>query len=105
MTNDTAQTDFYIKLGSESDLPVALAAFYNADGQLVQYTHDYAMHIVGDIWKPSGNMLEDSDGNEYPEMKKIDGYHINIRLIGDNRRDDVEALPQTYPATPSCVWA
>lgn len=108
MTDEIAKTDFYIKLESEGDLPIAMAAFYQGD-ELVQYTHEYAMHIVGDIWKPSGKMLKDNAGFEYPEMTKIDGYHINIRLVGEGKRADVEALGDLIvnpdPVTPSCVWA
>lgn len=104
MTDEIKQTDFYIKLDSEADLPVALAAFYENE-VLLQYTADYAMHIVGDIWKPTGKVLKAKDGTEYPETVKVDGYHINIRLINDNKRAEVEALPQSYPETPSCVWA
>lgn len=104
MTDEIKQTDFYVKLDSEADLPVALAAFYENE-VLMQYTADYAMHIVGDIWKPTGKMLQAKDGTEYPETVKLKGYHINIRLINDNKRADVEALPQSYPETPSCVWA
>lgn len=34
--------------------------------------------VVGTIYKPSGVMLTDSDGNEYPEMVAIEGYHVNV---------------------------
>lgn len=99
MINNIDKTDFYIKLNSEADLPTALSAFYNTDGELVQYTADYAMHIVGIIWKQV---------NDTPEFESLDGYHINIRLINDTHRADVEALFDLYgiePKTPSCVWA
>ena len=122
------KTDFYVKLATEADMPTALSAFYHQDTEttvdgetgeetvtnvgdpyLVQNTHDYAMDIVGIIYKATGNTLTDDDGNEYPEMAPLDGWHINIRLIGDNRRADVEALSDYFvdpePATPARVWA
>jgi hypothetical protein len=121
------KTDFYIKLNSEADMPVALAAFYHQDSTtvvdpetgeehvqlegepyLIQNTHDYAMDIVGVIYKPTGSMLVDDEGNEWPETAPLDGWHQNIRLIGDKMRDTVEALDAEYgvtPETPARVWA
>ena len=124
---DAPKTDFYLRLNAEADMPTALAAFYRQDTQitvddetgeetvtnvgdpyLVQNTHDYAMDIVGVIHKPTGVMLTDAEGNEYPEMAPLDGWHINIRLIGDKMRDIVEAIDAQYgvtPNTPARVWA
>lgn len=119
------QIDFYLKLNSEADMPTVLADFYRQDTEttvnpdtgeetttnvgdpyLVQFTHDYAIDVVGEIYKPTGTMLTDPDGNEYPEMALQPGWHINIRLIGDNVRAQVEAMTDyiVYPATPERVW-
>jgi len=124
---DAPKTDFYLRLNAEADMPTALAAFYRQDSTtvvdpetgeehvqlegepyLVQNTHDYAMDIVGVIHKPTGNTLTDAEGNEYPEMAPLDGWHINIRLIGDAVREAVEAVDAAYgvtPETPARVWA
>ena len=122
------KTDFYVKLATEADMPTALSAFYQqdtttevdpetgeetvtnvGDPYLVQNTHDYAMDIVGIIYKATGNTLTDDDGNEYPETAPLDGWHVNIRLINDARRADVEALSDYFvdpqPTTPSRSWA
>jgi hypothetical protein len=128
MTQDNfVITDFYIRLNSEADTLTALAAFCHQDTQtavddetgeetvtnvgepyLVTATHDYAIDVVGVIYKPTGNMLVDDEGNEYPETAPLDGWHVNIRLIGDKMREAVEALDAEYgvvPKTPSRVWA
>ena len=123
---ETPKTDFYIKLASEADMPSVLASFYRqdtiteVDGEtgeetvvnvgdpyLVAHTADYAIDVVGTIQEPTGVMLTDAEGNEYPEMAILDGWHINIRLSGDNKRADVEALDTVYgvvPNSPSRVW-
>jgi hypothetical protein len=52
-------------------------------------------------------MLTDEEGNEYPEMQAMAGWHINIRLVGDAVRETVEALDETHgvnPETPMRVW-
>ena len=120
--------DFYIRLNSEVDTLTALAAFCHQDTQttvddetgeetvtnvgepyLVTATHDYAIDVVGVIYKPTGETLTDDEGNEYPETAPLDGWHLNIRLIGDARRADVEALSNYFvdpePVTPARAWA
>ena len=120
-------SDFYLKLASEADMPTALAAFYKQDyttivdpetGEertqlegapyLVSFTPDYAIDVVGVINKPTGVVLTDPDGNEYPEMAPIDGWHVNLRIMGDARRADAEALTSYIvdptPVTPFCIW-
>ena len=118
--------DFYLKLTSEAEMPAVLSAFYRqdyvtvvdeetgesssvADGPayLVAHTHDYAIDVVGTIHEPTGVTLTDSEGMEYPEMAAVDGWHVNVRLVGDAMRETVEALDATHgvtPNSPSRVW-
>ena len=121
------KNDFYIKLNSEADMPTVLSAFYTqdyttivdpetgeestqieGDPYLVIGTADYAIDVVGVIQKATGVTLTDDEGMEYPEMAALDGWHVNLRLSGDNRRADAEALAaytvDPAPATPSRVW-
>lgn len=128
MIEETTKTDFYLKLSSEESVPTVLSAFYKqdttsefdpeteeeivtnvGDPYFVQNSPDYAIDLVGIIYKPTGNILTDAEGIEYPEMAPLDGYHINIRLNGEKRREDVEALSDYFvdpePTTPSRVWS
>ena len=121
------KTDFYVKLATEADMPTALAAFYHQDTEttvdgetgeetvtnvgdpyLVLNTHDYAIDVVGVIYEPTGVMLTDAEGNEYPETAPVPGWHVNLRLLNDTMRDAAEALDAAYgvtPSSPSRVWA
>ena len=122
---EAPQSDFYIKLASEADTASIFAAFYtqdyvtvvdeegnetqtpDGDPYLVTHTHDYAIDIVGVIQKPTGNVITDEEGNEIPEMAPVEGHHINVRLVNDNRRDDIEAINAIYgqaPVTPARVF-
>jgi hypothetical protein len=123
---ETPKTDFYIKLASEADMPSVLASFYRqdtiteVDGEtgeetvvnvgdpyMVKQTTDYAIDVVGVIYRPTGNTLTDADNNEYPEQAPLEGWHVNVRLLGDALRDTVEALDAIYgviPNTPARVW-
>ena len=122
---EAPKRDFYLKLTSEAEMPAVLSAFYQqdyvtnvddegvetqvADGDpyMVTHTHDYAIDVVGVIHEPTGVTLTDSEGMDYPEMAAVDGWHVNIRLVGDAMRDVVEALDGAYgvtPVTPQRVW-
>jgi hypothetical protein len=122
---DAPKVDFYLKLSAESDMPTVLADFYrqdyitnvdeegvetqvaDGDAYLVQFSHDYAIDVVGVLQEPTGTMLTDDEGNEYPETAPVDGWHVNVRLVGDAMRETVEALDATHgitPNSPSRVW-
>ena len=122
---EAPKRDFYLKLTSEAEMPTVLSAFYQqdyvtnvddegvetqvADGDpyMVTHTHDYAIDVVGTIHEPTGVTLTDSEGMDYPEMAAVDGWHVNVRLVGDAMRETVEALDATHgvtPNSPSRVW-
>jgi hypothetical protein len=122
---DAPKTDFYLRLNAESDMPTVLSDFYRqdyvtvvdeegnetqtpeGDAYLVTHSHDYAIDVVGTLQEPTGTMLTDDEGNEYPEMAPMAGWHVNIRLVGDAVRETVEALDTSHgvtPETPMRVW-
>jgi hypothetical protein len=79
----------------------------DGDPYMVTHSHDYAIDVVGTLHEPTGTMLTDEEGNEYPEMQAMTGWHINIRLVGDAVRETVEALDETHgvtPEQPMRVW-
>ena len=104
--------DYYLKFASEEEAKEVLFG----NGLLLEYTNDEVTYLsaspiasidyVGIIFKPTGVTLTSEDGMEYPEMKALDGYHVNLRLT-----DLPEALPDALtpyivePTTPSRVWA
>ena len=119
------KTDFYLKLATEADMETVLHDFYKqdystvvdeetgeestqveGDPYFVPNTADYAVDVVGIIQEPTGNTLTDGD-MEYPEMQAMDGWHVNIRLVGDAMRDVVEALDTLHgvvPKVPRRIW-
>jgi len=59
---------------------------------------------IGTIYEETGEVEVDSEGVETPVMEAIEGYHVNVRALGD---EDTESL-QPYAvevATPMRVWA
>lgn len=62
------------------------------------------LDIIGTMYTETGNMLTDEDGNEYPELEAIDGFHANLR---EELTEEQEAELPTIeaPATPYRIWA
>jgi hypothetical protein len=58
---------------------------------------------LGVIYKPTGEVTE-QDGMTVPVMAPIDGWHVNVRLVGG---EDAQALQpfEVTPTTPMRVWA
>jgi hypothetical protein len=57
--------------------------------------------IIGTIYKPTGTMLTNEEGMEYPEMEAIEGYHVNIRNYTEAPELDQYAV---VPTIPQRVW-
>ena len=79
----------------------------DGDPYLVMHSHNHSFDIVGLIHEPTGNMLTDAEGIEYPEMAPIPGWHVNLRIRGDYMRTEAEAIDATdgvSPVTPHRTW-
>ena len=123
---EAPKRDFYYAFTDEAAAATALQPFYyqpvitsvdeetgetvetpDGDAYLVMHSHNHSFDIVGLIHEPTGNMLTDADGMEYPEMAPIDGWHVNLRIRGDYMRDEAEAIDAVSgvePATPHRTW-
>ena len=53
--------------------------------------------VIGTIYKPTGTMLTNEEGMEYPEMEAIEGYHVNIRNYTDAPELEQYAVVPTIP--------
>jgi len=79
----------------------------DGDAYLVTGSADHAFDIIGLIHEPTGVMLTDDEGFEYPEMAPVDGWHINLRIRGDYMRTEAEAIDAAWgvsPVTPHRTW-
>jgi hypothetical protein len=123
---EAPKRDFYYAFTDEAAAATALQPFYyqpvitsvdeetgetvetpDGDPYLVMHSHNHSFDIVGLIHEPTGNMLTDDEGMEYPEMAPIDGWHVNLRIRGDYMRDEAEAIDATdgvSPVTPHRTW-
>jgi hypothetical protein len=106
--DDTMYTDYFLKFADEAEANAALFTEQtNVQDDVVEtvLVPKYAaVDVVGQIFKPTGNVLpaEDESGEAVDEMAPIDGWHVNVRHTDE--APELEAF-RTFPATPSRAWA
>ena len=101
--------DLYLKFESKEQADELLfdkiEAVLDAEGNEVQpeFNKPKFMNtdVIGDIYRPTGKKIT-VDDIEVPEMKKLDGYHVNLRVAAE----DTSAIDQykVEPANPARVW-
>jgi hypothetical protein len=121
--------DYYLKFANKAEAEDVLSnlsflvEIENEDKSVVLVSTGLAsIDFVGTIHRPTGSMLEDIDGNEYPELAPLEGYHVNLRLASltvtqsvDEVTGEVTEIASPIPdllapyivepTTPSRVWA
>ena len=109
------QSDWFVKADSRDALMTALDGTdivgEDEDGNKVLHsTKAIGVDEVGTIYAPTGNTLTDDDGNEYPEIAPVTGYHLNLRKMRDEADSIITILEDADltidpPATPSRKFA
>jgi len=109
------QSDWFVKADSRDALMTALDGTdivgEDEDGNKVLHsTKAIGVDEVGTIYAPTGNTITDDDGNEYPEIAPVTGYHLNLRKMRDEADSIITILEDADltidpPATPSRKFA
>jgi hypothetical protein len=109
------QSDWFVKADSRDALLTALDGTdivgEDEDGNKVLHsTKAIGVDEVGTIYAPTGNTLTDDEGNEYPEIAPVTGYHLNLRKMRDEADSIITILEDADltidpPATPSRKFA
>ena len=109
------QSDWFVKADSRNALLTALdgtdIVSEDEDGNKVLHsTKAIGVDEVGTIYAPTGNTVTDDEGNEYPEIAPVTGYHLNLRKMRDEADSIINILEDADltidpPATPSRKFA
>ena len=90
-----------LKFADEAQARTVMSEYWSDEYGWRTASHEHSLYPMGIIDRPTGVMLTNADGLEYPEMKPIDGYHINF--IGEL---PAAAIPfEVFPQTPVCVFS
>ena len=122
--------DYYLKFVSKQEAETVLTKLNILVKVVEEDSTEYlpassfvSIDFVGTIYKPTGVTLTSEDGMEYPEIKALSGYHVNLRFAGglpivyalDVESGEYVEIPSTIPndlapyivepTSPSRVWA
>lgn len=70
---------FFLKFADEAEAMVNLAD-YRSDEGWIQASVDHALDVVGTIYQPTGIVITNDEGESYPEMAPLDGFHVNLAI-------------------------
>ena len=91
----------FLKFNTEAEAIAAFAQWATEDAPIPVYIGTVAVDVVGVIHKPTDNTQQDTDGNSYPEMTPISGWHINL----SGEVPELSAFEIDPPATHARVFA
>ena len=93
-------TDYFLRFPDEAE---ANGVLFDGDGEerRAKYT---AIDVIGTIYKPTGKVLpaEDGSGDAVDEMAPVDGWHVNVRHLGEAPELDAYKVEVKSPAR---MWA
>lgn len=98
--------DLYLRAADKAEMETLLikGGFERSEESGELHHPRICLDAIGDIYKPTGEMIASKGGYEYPAMEKIAGYHVNLRVLDD-------ALAESFTEykcvceTPVRVWA
>lgn len=108
-TRDTYDDEGNVS-GNETVYPHGIITQDDDDNDVIMATNWVRVDDIGSIHAPTGKTLTDDEGNEYPEMAAVPGYHANLRKLSDKADTLIQHLEDgghmiTAPATPARGFA
>ena len=103
-------TDLYLKAADHDSLYSALEAAgivaQGEGGYYVADAHSYALDVVGEVYKPTGETVNTEDGLQNV-MRNVIGFHANLRVINANNfnAEMLAHITINMPNTPVRGWA
>ena len=71
----------YLRFTDEAEFLFEFDAYIDDEHGLVTSGVGYDFDVIGIIYKPTDEVQVDDEGNEYPVMEAIEGWHVNY--LGD----------------------
>ncbi len=67
----------YLRFTDEAEFLFEFDAYIDDEHGLVTSGVGYDFDVIGIIYKPTDEVQVDDEGNEYPIMEPVDGWHVN----------------------------
>ena len=68
--------------------------------------HKYALDVIGDVYKPTGETIQTDEG-QLSWVQSVGGFHANLRVIDASSfdADKIAAIVIDTPNNPVRAWA
>ena len=68
--------------------------------------HKYALDVIGDVYKPTGETIQTDDGVQNV-LRNVGGFHANLRVIDASSfdADKIASITIETPNNPVRAWA
>ena len=102
--------DYYLKAADATalyDVLEAAGVVTEGDhGWHVTDAHKYALDVIGEVYKPTGETIQTDDG-EQNVLRNVGGFHANLRVIDASSfdADKIASITIETPANPVRAWA
>lgn len=103
--------DYYLKFSSKEEAFTALkdvgytSADENGNEFIISATHDYCIDEVGIIYKGGKwDFNEQGEMITIEEPVKLDGYHINVRILSGDIAENLKTFVIDNPKTPHRIF-
>lgn len=67
---------------------------------LIRFNSQYAIDVVGTVYEPTGGTVG-SDGDSWPEMAAIPGWHVNVRILDGTPLPAAFEPFEVFPVNPT----
>ena len=103
-------TDYFLKAADATTLYDVLEAAgvvtEGDQGWHVTDGHKYALDVIGDVYKPTGETIQTDDGVQ-DVLRNVGGFHANLRVIDASSfdADKIALITIETPNNPVRGWA
>ena len=102
--------DYYLKFSTEEEAFQAFkeAGYTSQDEEgkefVISATHDYCVDLVGSIYKGGKWEYQGEEFVTIEEPVKLDGYHVNVRILRGDIADNLRPFVIDNPQTPYRIF-
>ena len=103
-------TDYFLKAADATalyDVLEAAGVVTEGDhGWHVTDAHKYALDVIGEVYKPTGETIQTDDG-PLSWVQNVGGFHANLRVIDASSfdADKIASITIETPENPVRAWA
>ena len=103
-------TDYFLKAADAKTLYDVLEAAgvvtEGDQGWHVTEAYKYALDVIGDVYKPTGETIQTDDGVQ-DVLRNVGGFHANLRVIDASSfdADKIAKIVIDPPNNPVRAWA